>query len=71
MNDTLAVVLLAAGASARMGCPKLLLAWRQSTVLEHLLAQWRSIGPAQMAIVIARDNGAVQAELDRLEFPAS
>ena len=37
----LGVIILAAGASERMGRPKLLLPWGKSTVLAHLLAQWR------------------------------
>jgi molybdenum cofactor cytidylyltransferase len=67
----LAVVILAAGASARMGRPKLVLPWGTSTILGHLLMRWRSLAAAQIACVCAPDNAQLDAELDRLEWPAS
>jgi len=67
---SLGVVILAAGRSARMGRPKLLLPWGRTSVLGHLLAQWRALRAAQMAVVCAPGNRAIQKELDRLAFPA-
>lgn len=49
-----------------MGRPKLLLPWGGSTVLAHLIAQWRSAGAAQIAVVCAEENAALLAELERL-----
>jgi molybdenum cofactor cytidylyltransferase len=63
------VLILAAGKSQRMGRPKLLLPWRNTTVLGHLLAQWQILGAAQVALVHAPDNDALQIELNRLNFP--
>ena len=60
-----AVVLLAAGASSRMGRPKLLLPWHGTTVLGHLLNIWRELGAAQLAVVTAPGNGPLAAELAR------
>src|SRR2546426_403753 len=60
-----AVVLLAAGASSRMGRPKLLLPWLGTTVLGHLLHLWREMGAAQLAVVTAPANRPVAAELVR------
>lgn len=60
------VVILGAGRSARMGRPKLLLPWGQTTVVGHLLAQWRELGAAQLAVVHAADDPALPAELKRL-----
>lgn len=60
-----ALVLLAAGASSRMGRPKLLLPWVGTTVLSHLLGLWRELGASQIAVVIAPDNGPLAAELAR------
>jgi len=60
-----AVVLLAAGASSRMGRPKLLLPWHATTVLGRLLDMWRELGAAQLAVVTAPANGPVAAELAR------
>jgi len=65
------VVILAAGASRRMGSPKLLLAWRGTTVIGHLLAQWQELGAAQIAVVMRAHDEKLAAELDRLDFPPS
>jgi molybdenum cofactor cytidylyltransferase len=47
MNDTavvvVGVVILAAGRSRRMGRPKMLLPWGQTTVLGHLIRQWQEL----------------------------
>jgi molybdenum cofactor cytidylyltransferase len=63
------VIILAAGASSRMGRPKLLLPWEGTTVIGHLLRQWQEVGAAQVAVVCAAANTALAAELDRLDFP--
>ncbi|MGA2866648.1 MAG: nucleotidyltransferase family protein [Verrucomicrobiota bacterium] len=64
-------VLLAAGQSRRMGRPKLLLAWQGTSVLGHLVAQWRLAGAGHLAIVCAAGDQAIQGELDRLGFPGA
>jgi molybdenum cofactor cytidylyltransferase len=64
-------VLLAAGASSRMGRPKLLLAWGGTSVIGHLLQQWRAVDPAQIAVVCTETNRLLHDELDRLQFPAT
>ena len=64
------VVILGAGASSRMGRPKLLLPWRNTTVIGQLMRQWRELGACQIAVVQRSDDSALSAELDRLEFPA-
>jgi CTP:molybdopterin cytidylyltransferase MocA len=63
-------VILGAGRSQRMGCPKLLLPWCQSSVLGHLIRTWRDLKARQIAVVCASDARAIQQELNRLEFPA-
>src|SRR5437016_1251765 len=63
-------VILAAGRSARMGRPKLLLPWGKTSVLGHLFEQWQRLGTYQIAIVCAAGDSIIQAELDRLKFPA-
>jgi len=64
------VVILAAGRSARMGQPKLLLPWGGTSVLGHLIEQWQALRANQIAVVCAPRNLAIQAELDRLGFPS-
>jgi molybdenum cofactor cytidylyltransferase len=66
---SLGVVILAAGRSRRMGRPKLLLPWGETSVLGHLLGQWRAQAAAQIAVVRAADDQDVRTELVRLGFP--
>jgi CTP:molybdopterin cytidylyltransferase MocA len=54
-----------------MGRPKLLLPWRGTSVLGHLVAQWQAAGAGQIAVVCAAGDRAIQVELDRLSFPAA
>jgi molybdenum cofactor cytidylyltransferase len=63
------VVLLGAGASSRMGRPKLLLPWADSTIVGHLIRQWQTLNASQIAIVVRPDHHELHAELDRLDFP--
>ena len=67
--DALAVIILAAGASRRMGRSKLLLPWNGTTVIGHLIARWRALSAAQTAVVCRADDEELAAELDRLHFP--
>jgi|SRR5438876_712920 len=63
------VVILAAGASSRMGQPKLLLPWGKTSVLGHLIKQWQQ--EHQIAVVHAAGDQAIGAELDQLNFPVT
>jgi len=49
-------VLPAAGASVRMGTPKLLLPWGKQCLLDHVLAIWTSAGLDGIAIVLPPDQ---------------
>ena len=62
------VIILAAGRSARMGRPKLLLPWGGTSVLGHLIEQWQALRAMQIGVVCAARDQAMQAELDRLSF---
>jgi molybdenum cofactor cytidylyltransferase len=64
----LGVVILAAGRSQRMGQPKLLLPWGETSVMGHLVNQWRALGAGQIAAVCASDAQVIRAELIRLGF---
>ena len=68
-HQTLGVVILGAGASSRMGRPKLLLPWNGTTVIGHLLEQWYQLGAAQIGVVLRPQDALLAAELDRLDFP--
>jgi molybdenum cofactor cytidylyltransferase len=68
MSDV-GVVILAAGASQRMGQPKLLLPWRDTSILGHLQTQWRNLSVGQIAVVCAAQDPALHCELERLRWP--
>jgi len=63
-----AVVILAAGASSRMGRPKMLLPWNETTVLGHLIAQWQQTDARQITVVCAANDVGINNELDRIGF---
>ena len=65
----LGVAILGAGASSRMGRPKLLLTWDDTTVIGHIIRQWRELGAAQIAVVHRPGDAELARELDRLNFP--
>lgn len=65
---SLGVIILGAGRSVRMGRPKLLLPWGKTSVLGHLINQWRSPGARQICVVHAADDGALLVEMDRVAF---
>ncbi len=63
------VAILAAGESRRMGSPKLCLPWGTTTVLGHLLSQWRDAGADKLLVVHPQSPDApVVQELDRLNI---
>jgi molybdenum cofactor cytidylyltransferase len=69
MNRVL-VAILAAGESKRMGQPKLCLPWGKTTILGHVLDQWREAGAQELLVVHSPDaQSPVIEELDRLGVP--
>jgi molybdenum cofactor cytidylyltransferase len=66
--NTFAVVLLAAGASRRMGTCKLLLPWEGKTVLAHILKQWKELRAGQIAPVVDASNEFVKSALGDAGF---
>jgi molybdenum cofactor cytidylyltransferase len=60
------VAIMAAGQSRRMGQPKLCLPWKGSSVLGHLLAQWREAGAEKIVVIHAGTGSPVAVELERL-----
>lgn len=65
----LGAIILGAGASSRMGKPKLLLPWGPTSVVGHLIKLWCTVGANQIAIVCASKDEAIQRELSRLGIP--
>jgi molybdenum cofactor cytidylyltransferase len=52
-----------------MGRPKLLLPWRDTSILGHLQLQWQRLDVGQIAVVHAANDRALRSELDRLAWP--
>lgn len=63
-----AVVVLAAGASTRMGSPKMLLPWGERTILGHIVHVWRQLGAARIAVVTNDADPTMKKELHKLQF---
>ncbi len=57
----LVAIIPAAGLSRRMGRPKLLLPWRGSTVISHLVGELRAAGISQILVVIRSSDVALTA----------
>jgi molybdenum cofactor cytidylyltransferase len=68
-KSAVGVVILGAGASARMGRAKLLLPWGETSVVGHLLAQWRALEVRQIALICRPADKSLATELRRIEFP--
>lgn len=64
------VIILGAGASSRMGQPKLLLPWNGTTIIGHLIRQWQALDAAQIAVVCRSNDEPLLRELGRLGFPS-
>jgi molybdenum cofactor cytidylyltransferase len=58
--------ILAAGASTRMAQPKMLLPWGPTSIIGHLTQQWQALGAKHVAVVCAKNDHALQAELERI-----
>jgi len=51
-----------------MGRPKMLLPWGTTSIIGHIIQQWRSLQAQQIVVVLASRDEAVQSELDHLKF---
>jgi molybdenum cofactor cytidylyltransferase len=63
MNQV-AIVLLAAGSSRRMGQPKQLLPWNESTLLGHAIKSILSTGASKLFLVIGAHSDQIAAKVD-------
>jgi molybdenum cofactor cytidylyltransferase len=67
-HGALGVIILGAGASSRMGRPKLLLPWGGTSIIGHIFEQWKKLGAVQIAVVCRPTDGPLNEELARLDF---
>jgi molybdenum cofactor cytidylyltransferase len=66
MTPNISAIILAAGRSQRMGQPKMLLPWRDTTVLGQVVMTFSKAGIADINIVTGGDKDKVEAEVVRL-----
>lgn len=64
MQPSLLAIIPAAGLSRRMGQPKLLLPWRSSTVIAHLVGELRAAGLSQILVVIRTSDIALASTVE-------
>lgn len=62
------IVILAAGSSRRMGRPKLLLPWGETTIIGWQISTWRDLQAAQIAVVHRPDDSKLLLELERVRM---
>ncbi len=67
----IAAVILAAGLSKRMGQPKMLLPWGETTVLGQVMTTFAEAGVSELVVITGGAREAVEAEVARLaeKFP--
>ncbi|MEI7844283.1 MAG: nucleotidyltransferase family protein [Chloroflexota bacterium] len=66
MRKNIAVVILAAGLSRRMGTPKMLLPWGYTTVLGQVVSTFSQAGVGEIVVVTGGYREAVEAEVGNL-----
>ena len=60
----IAALILAAGGSRRMGVPKQILDWGNTTMLEHVIRTTRAAGISKLFVVLGADSEAIQKEIE-------
>ncbi len=68
MANKISAVILAAGMSRRMGQPKMLLPWRNTTVLGQVVTTFYQAGIQDIIVVTGGDKAIVESEVERLAY---
>ena len=68
-KNKVAAIVLAAGKSQRMGQPKMLLPWKDSTVLETVLTTLNHSGIEKIICVLGSARQKIEEHVRRLTFP--
>lgn len=63
-TDNVYAIILAAGASSRLGSPKQLLQWRNRPLLEHSILNARSILDDRIIVVLGAHSESIQTAID-------
>jgi len=63
-TSNIAVIILAAGASSRMGTPKQLLKWKNTTLLGHALKTAKGINQSKIVVVLGANFELIKAKVN-------
>ena len=66
-TSNIAIVILAAGASKRMGSPKQLLKWGNESLLTHAINKALNVKNSEVIVVLGANHGSIQKEIE--QFP--
>lgn len=61
----LAVLILAAGSSSRMGFPKQLLKWKNTTLLQHAINTVKEVALEHIVLVLGANSETIKSEIDK------
>lgn len=69
-TSNIAVIILAAGASSRMGTPKQLLKWKNTTLLGHALKTAKGLNQSKIVVILGANFELIKAKvnLDKCEI---
>jgi molybdenum cofactor cytidylyltransferase len=61
MGNDLCAIILAAGSSSRMGCPKLFLPWAGTTILGQVLSTFAAAGLQEVVVVTGASHSQIES----------
>jgi molybdenum cofactor cytidylyltransferase len=70
MEDKVAVIILAAGSSSRMGKPKVILPWEGTTIIGRIIDTFSIAGIREVTIITGGDRKLVESYLQRSKMDA-
>ncbi len=62
-SSNIAIVILAAGASTRMGSPKQLLNWGETSLINHIITNSKAIKSSHLAVVLGANFEIIASEI--------
>lgn len=68
-TSNIAIVILAAGASKRMGSPKQLLKWGANSLLSHAVNTALEVKPSEVIVVLGANHDSIEKEIK--QFPVT
>ena len=66
-HSKIAILILAAGGSSRMGSPKQLLKWKESNLLDHTISNAKQLKPEEIIVVLGANADMIKPEIKQEE----